>query len=81
MEMQVSEPEVKISKRGRNVTILKGDTRIRIGYYEFLRVYPNAYRAMLEYLTQLLYVLGLTGVSCERALNVVSEVRKRLESE
>jgi len=79
--MQVSEPEVRISKRGRNVTILKGNDRIRISYDEFLRVYPSAYRAMLEYLAHLLYVLGLSGVSCDRALNIVSDVRRRLESE
>lgn len=79
--MQVSEPKVKISEKGRNVTILKGNDRIRIGYNEFLRVYPNAYRAMLDYLAQLFYVLRLSGVSYERALNIVSEVRKRLESE
>jgi hypothetical protein len=79
--MQISEPEVRVSKRGRNVTILKGDSRIRIGYDEFLMVYPNAYRAMLEYLAQLFYVLGLSGVSYKRALDIVSEIRKRLESE
>ena len=79
--MQVSGSEVRISKRGRNVTILKGNDRIRISYDEFLRVYPSAYRAMLEYLVHLLYVMGLSGVSCNRALNIVSDVRRRLEGE
>jgi len=73
---------VAISKGGRSVTVVYPDGRkVRISYEEFLNVFKDQYKAELEYLAQIWYILGTYTDLGEKVEEIVATVRKKLESE
>jgi hypothetical protein len=74
---------VTVSKKGRSVTAVYPDGhRMSISYEEFLNAFKDPYKAELEYLAQIWYILGTyTDLGREKVEEIVATVRKRLESE
>ena len=74
---------VTISKKGRSVTAVYPDgRRVTVSYEEFLDAFKDPYKAELEYLAQIWYILGTyTDLGREKVEEIVATVRKRLESE
>jgi hypothetical protein len=82
MEIRMNEPveSVKVSPRGRSVTIIYKNSKKWVeSYDDYLRVFHDTERAKNEYLLRLWYILHTyTDLTDEKVREILKTVKERL---
>jgi transposase-like protein len=74
--------EVKVSKNGENVTIVRDDGKeITINFQDFVNMFKNTAKALNEYYFHIVYHLGREGLSEEEIKEVIQEIKAKMIKE